>query len=104
MLCILTHRSGTFDDFRKAWERDPELLPDGLRERLRGERAYHVRSLADENGIISFHLTNLTLEGLLGLRERFRASEDERQRALAEFVEWTGADGIFEVVEEITFD
>jgi len=98
---MLTHRRlkpGTFDQFRTAWEPDRDAIP----EEVRGERAYHARSLTDENEIISFHLTNLTVEDLLRLREDLAKSLIDRQRAVSEFVEWTGVDGIFEVIEELT--
>ena len=68
---------------------------------MRGERAYLARSLGDENEILSFHLTNLTLEDLSRLRQRLAKGLTQRQQAVAEFVEWTGVDGVFEIIDEI---
>jgi hypothetical protein len=100
MFCMLTHRRlkvGTLERFRDAWEPDRGLLP----EEMRGDRAYVVRSLDDENEIITFHLTNLTRDDLLRLREALTKDLGQREQAMAEFVEWTGVSGIFEVVEEV---
>jgi hypothetical protein len=36
---------------------------------MQGDRAYVVRSLGDENEIITFHLSNLTQDDLMRLRE-----------------------------------
>lgn len=99
MLVFLTHRRlkpGSFDEFRKAWE--PEEMPEGIRE-----VAYHARSLENPDEIISFGLAYDMERGDL---DRLRAAfseevEAERQRRMAEFVEWTGVDGIFEVVDEV---
>jgi hypothetical protein len=100
MLCILTHRRlkpGTLDRFRHAWEPDREVMP----EEMRGDRAYVVRSLGDENEIITFHLSNLTQDDLMRLRESLTKELGQREQTMAEFVEWTGVSGIFEVVDEL---
>lgn len=100
MYCMLTHRRikpGTLDRFRDAWEPRRELLP----EEMHGERAYVIRNLGDENEVITFHLTNLTQDDLMRLRESLTEDIQQRERAMAEFVEWTGVSGIFEVVEEV---
>jgi hypothetical protein len=99
MLCFMTHRRlkpGGFEDFRKAWE--PDQMPDAL-----SERVYHVRSLKDPNEIVSFGLADISVEDLPRLREQLGGAEAEarRQERMAPFVEWTGVDGIFEVVEEL---
>jgi hypothetical protein len=101
MFCMLTHRRlkpGTFNRFRDAWDPGREVLPG----EMRGDRAYVVRSLGDENEVITFHLTKLTQEDLMRLRETLTEHLGQREQAMAEFVEWTGVSGIFEVVEEIT--
>jgi hypothetical protein len=67
---------------------------------MRGERAYHARSLTDENEIVSFHLTNLTVEDLLRLRDGLGKSLARRQEAVRRLVEWTGVDA--EAIEEVT--
>ena len=60
---------------------------------------HHVRNMNDENEVISFGF-NGTLEELRRLRDE-SGREDERQRTMAELVESTGADGIYEVIEEV---
>lgn len=102
MLVFLTHRrlkEGTFEQFRKAWE--PEQMPEGIRE-----VAYHARSLDDPDEIISFGLAyDLRREDLPNLMEKFDDGEEaERQRRMAEFVEWTGVDRVFEVVDEVRWE
>ena len=98
MLCFLTARRlkpGAFADFRRAWE--PEEWPPQF------VRAYHVRDLTDENTVVSFGLFDGTAEDYRRLRSDPRAGEiqDRRQRAMAEHVQETLIDGVFEVVEEV---
>ena len=95
MLVALTVRNlkpGSYEQFRKAWE--PEDWPE------QWERAYHVRNVNDENEVISFGFFNGTLDELRQLRDE-SGREDERQRRMAELVGSTGADGIYEVIEEV---
>jgi len=99
MLCLHTHRRlkpGTFEQFPKAWE--PDQLPDGIRRRI-----YHVRSLENPDEIIWFGLLDAGRDDLPGLRDRFGGQEAEsrRQYRMQQFVEWTGVDGVFEVIEEL---
>ena len=61
---------------------------------------YHIRNVNDENEVISFGFFNGTLEELQRTRAEGPA-EDERQRRMAELVDSTGADGIYEVIEEV---
>ena len=95
MLCALTVRrlkSGAFDDFRREWEKgDP---PPGF------TRAYTVRNVADPDEVISFGFFDGTLEDLRRAQQEFDYA-GERSRT-DEFVESTGADGIYEVVVELT--
>lgn len=98
MLVFLTHRRlkpESFGDFRKAWE--PVEMPAWIRE-----VAYHARSLENPNEIISFGLAyDMERDDLARLGEEFSEGDDERQRRMAEFVEWTGVDGVFEVIDEV---
>ena len=96
MLVALTVRRlkpGTYEEFRKAWQ--PETPPpEGW------VRVYHVRNTADEDEVISFGFFDGTMEEL-------RASQgDEDYEALrrrtAAFEESIGADGVYEVLEELT--
>lgn len=98
MLCFLTARrlkSGSFDDFRRAWE--PDEWPEQF------IRAYHVRDLGDENKVVSFGLFDGTADDYRRLRADEPASgvEDKRQREMAEHVQETLLDGVFEVIDEV---
>lgn len=101
MLVFLTHRRlkpGTFEQFRKAWE--PDEMPDGVRE-----VAYHARSLDDPDEIVSFGLAyDMGREDLARLSEEMGEGEEERQRRMAEFVEWTGLNAVFEVIDEVRWE
>lgn len=95
MLCALSVRRlkpGAYDDFRRAWE--PEEFPEGF------TRAYHLRNLGDENQVVSFGFYDGTLEDLERIRDDQK--EGERQNRMAEFIESTSVDAMFEVVEEVT--
>jgi heme-degrading monooxygenase HmoA len=95
MLCALSVRRlmpGSYEDFRRAWE--PEEFPEGF------TRAYHLRNLNDENQVVSFGFYDGTLEDLERIRDQQK--EEERQSRMAEFVESTDVDAIFEVVDEVT--
>ncbi len=98
MLCFLTARrlkAGSFDDFRRAWE--PDEWPEQFL------RAYHVRDLDDDSKVVSFGLFDGTADDYRRLRgdESASAVEDKRQRDMAEFVEETLLDGVFEVIDEV---
>jgi hypothetical protein len=94
MYCALTVRKlkpGTYDEWRQAWGTE-EDIPEGA-------EAYIVRSLTDPNEIIAFGL----IEGDM---DEIKATMDEdkertRQEAMAPYIESTGADGIYEVIERI---
>ena len=98
MLVFITHRRlkpGTFEQFREAWE--PSEAPEGVRE-----VAYHARSLENPDEIMSFGLAyDMGLEELARLREEFNEENAERQHRMAQFVEWTGIDTVFEVIDEV---
>lgn len=95
MLCALSVRKlkpGAYEDFRRAWE--PEEFPEGF------TRAYHIRSTEDENQVVSFGFYEGTMEDLDAIRDRQK--EQQRQERMAEFIESTVIDGMFEVVDEVT--
>jgi hypothetical protein len=100
MLVFLSHRrlkaGSTFEDYRKAWQ--PESIPEGIEERI-----YHARSLDDPNEIVSFGIMDIAPDQIADTMAKFgdEAAEERRQARMAEHVEWTGVDRIFEVVEEL---
>ncbi len=98
MLCFLTARrlkSGSFHDFRRAWE--PNQWPEQF------VRAYHVRDLNDADTVVSFGFFDGDAEDYRRLRSEAPANEveEERQRRMAEYVEETLLDGVFEVADEV---
>lgn len=98
MFVFLTHRRlkpGTWEQFRQAWE------PDEVPAEAGDERVYHVRSLEDENEIISFGIADMSREDLERLGQEPDDAERRRQERMAQFVESTGVDGVFEVIEEL---
>jgi hypothetical protein len=103
VLVFLSHRrlkAGSYDRYREAWE--PEVIPEDI---LR-EEIYHARSLENPDEVISFGIMDISRDEIPKMREAFGGDEAEarRQSRMAEFVEWTGIDGIFEVVEELRID
>lgn len=96
MYAALTVRKlqpGSYDDWRKAWE--PDEWPEGA------QRAYILRNLDDSDEIIAFGF----FEGDVGtLRDDPRMREQTRKRfeRMAPYVASTGADGLYEVVEEVS--
>jgi hypothetical protein len=95
MICFLSARRlkpGAYDDFRRAWE--PERWP------AEAVRAYHLRGQDDENLVVSFGL----YDGGLADRERIRDGHGDdagRLDRIAQHVEETLLEGVFEVVEEV---
>jgi heme-degrading monooxygenase HmoA len=100
MLCFLTVRKlkpGSYDAFRQAWEPEEGDIPEGF------QRAYHLRSLEDENEVISFGFFDGSPEDLERLRgdESFRSRREAQVERINEHVESVGTDAVFEVVEEV---
>ena len=98
MICILTERrlkSGSWEEFRRAWE--PSEPPPA------GGRAYHVRDLRDPDHVISFGLFDVDRATFdeLAKDPRFAELQKARFEAMAPFVTETGVDGIFEVIEVV---
>ena len=103
MLVFLSHRRlkpGSYDQFREAWEF--EVVP----EHILREEIYHARNLENPDEVISFGVVDIARDEIPAMREAFGGEDAEarRQARMAEFVEWTGIDGIFEVVEELRID
>jgi hypothetical protein len=86
MLVLLTARrlkSGTFEEWRRAWE--PDEWPEQF------SRAYVLRNRDDPAEVISFGLWDGTVEDLQALDSR------ERIERMSEFVESKSLDGIYDV-------
>jgi hypothetical protein len=98
MLCALTVRTlkpGTFDQFRDAFMQavDAEDPPPGM------VRFNMIRNIQAPDQVICFGLFDGSLEDLRGLNQD--GSRDAQLAAIAPFVQATGADGIFDVVEDL---
>jgi hypothetical protein len=91
-LTVRKLKPGSYDDWRKAWQ--PEEWPAGA------QRAYILRNLEDPDEIIAFGF----FEGdISAMRDdpSLRDQQTTRFERMAPHVESTGADGIYEVVEEV---
>jgi len=92
-LTVRKLKPGSYDDWRKAWE--PEEWPEGAR------KAYILRNVDDPDEVIAFGFYE---EDLSQLRSDPTMSEQQKARfeRMAPHVASTGADGVYEVVEEVT--
>ncbi len=91
MHVLLTQRKlkpGHYEDWRKAWQ--PEEWPEGA------VKAYILRSVSDPDEIVAFGLFEVDPRTTIPAGER--AARFER---MAPHVESTGADGIYEVIDEV---
>ena len=98
MICVMTERRlrpGAWEAFRAAWE--PGRFPDPL------VRAFHVRDGDDPDHVVSFGFMDVDRRGLSALMSSPSVAGEQAARmdAIAPFVEWTGIDGMFEVIEEL---
>ena len=91
-LTVRKLKPGTYDDWRKAWE--PDEWPEG------SQRAYILRNLADPDEVIAFGFYDLDLDRL---RREPKLQEQQRARfeRMGPYVQSTGADGVYEVVEDV---
>jgi hypothetical protein len=90
-LTVRKLKPGTYDEWRKAWGSD-EDMPEGV-------EAYILRSLKDPDEIIAFGLFEGDPDELRAMMDP--EEERKRQEAMAPFIESTGADGIYEVIERV---
>jgi hypothetical protein len=93
--CALTVRKlkpGSYDDWRKAWEGDPDEMPEN-------SEVYIVRNRKDPDEIIAFGIIEGDIDQITASFDEQK--ERERQEAMAPYIESTGADGIYEVIEHI---
>lgn len=100
MLCALTVRKlkpGSMEDFKQAF-----VPPEDQQPPPGWKRFYALRSLSDENEIVTFGFFDGTLGEMMA--NKGDNDYDERRAAADKFVESVGADGIFEIVEERSMD
>jgi hypothetical protein len=91
-LTVRKLKPGSYEEWRKAWEGDPENWPEGV-------HAYILRKLDDENEIIAFGLTDRSPDELR--TEGMAEEQQERNQAMAPYVDSIGADGFYEVIDEV---
>ena len=93
-LTVRKLKPGSYDEWRKAWDPGGNW-PEGSR------KAYILRNVSDPNEIIAFGMFESDMEALRN-DASFAETQSKRFEAMAPYVESTGADGLYEVVEEIT--
>jgi heme-degrading monooxygenase HmoA len=87
-------KPGAWEPFRRAW--DPGAgRPPGL------QRAYHARSIRDEDEVISFGLFDMTEEDYRRWREEADAEETRRVGNLSAYVENEYVSGVYEVIDVV---
>jgi hypothetical protein len=92
-LTVRKLKSGSYDDWRRAWE--PDQWPQG------SKKAYILRNVDDPDEIIAFGFFEAALETLRDDPD-LRANQRVRFERMAPHVESTGTDGIYEVIDEVT--
>ena len=95
--CALTVRKlkpGSYDEWREAWwpESETEDMPEGA-------QVYIVRNTKDPDEIIAFGIFEGSLEEMRQSMDP--ETEKKRRDAMAPYIESTGADGMYEVIEHI---
>jgi heme-degrading monooxygenase HmoA len=99
MICALTVRRlepGTFDRFRTAFmaHAQPDELPEGWL------RLNVLRNAEDPDEVVCFGFFETDVTGMRA--KAAHAGYAEQQAAIAPFVQSVGADGLYEIVEDLT--
>jgi hypothetical protein len=92
-LTVRKLKPGAYDDWREAW---------GSGGGPEGVTAYIARKVGDANEIVAFGMVDASMEEL----ESYRPSADEEQARLEQmepFIDSIEADGLYEVIDEVTF-
>ena len=89
-------KPGAWEAFRAAWEPKGNEYPPGF------VRAIHACKLDDPDEIVSFGIIDASRDQLEAWRRRHADDERLRQESMARHVQSTGADAIYEVIEEVT--
>lgn len=91
-LTVRKLKPGSYDDWRKAWE--PDEWPESF------SKAYILRNVSDPDEIIAFGFTDASPDELRG-QPGMQEEQDKRSERMAPFVDSTGADGYYEVIDEV---
>jgi hypothetical protein len=86
-------KPGSYDAWREAW---------GSVDGPSGATAYICRNVNDPDEIVAFGVIEATKEELMAMRPQGDA-EEARLASMAPHIESTGTDGIYEVIDTITF-
>jgi heme-degrading monooxygenase HmoA len=87
-------KPGAWEQFRRSW--DPGgFKPPGF------QRAYHARSIRDEDEIISFGLFDMTEDDYRSWRAEADAEETQRVDHLSAFVKNEYVAGVYEVIDVV---
>ena len=91
-LTVRRLKSGSYDEWRRAWQ--PDEWPEGAK------MAYILRNVSDPDEVIAFGFFEDDLTEMHD-DESFRRQQQVRFDRMAAYVEATGADGVYEVVEVV---
>jgi hypothetical protein len=97
MHILLTQRKlkpGSYDDWRKAW------WPDDWPEDTTAGKAYILRNVDDPDDIIAFGMFDSDPRTMFS-DPRLEELQEKRIEGMARYVDSTGADGLYEVIEEV---
>jgi hypothetical protein len=86
-------KPGTYDEWREAW---------GSVDGPSGATAYICRNLDDPDEIVAFGMIEVSKEELMAMRPQGDA-EESRISMMEPYVESVSTDGIYEVIDEVTF-
>lgn len=91
-LTVRKLKPGSYGNWREAWE--PDEWPEGV------QKAYILRNVNDPDEIIAFGFYDVDLAQQ---RSEPSMQESERQRVerMAPYIDSIGADGLYEVIEEV---
>jgi hypothetical protein len=92
-LTVRRLKPDSYDEWRQAWE--PDNWPEG------SVKAYILRNLTDPNEVIAFGFYEGDIASLRNQPD-FRDRQQARFDRMAPHVESTGADGVYDVVEEVS--
>lgn len=91
-LTVRKLKPGSYDDWRKAWEGDSDEMPENV-------EVYILRNLKDPDEIIAFGLIEGDIDEIKASMNE--GDDQKRHEAMAPYIESTGADGVYEVIERI---
>ena len=94
-LTVRKLKPGSYDAWREAWMMGDEEWPEGA------QKAYIVRSLSDPDEVVAFGFFDGDLTAIRN-DPAFADIQRKRMEAMAPYIESVGADGLYEVIEEVT--